>query len=80
MTSATSAGMKSAERRETHQLHSEQKVILMFDQELEHRLAQRMLGRSHLVFGVRDDSGLEDDREVCVAQERRWDHQLTASD
>lgn len=52
----------------THKLHPEQKVVLVFDQELEHRLTQRVLGRSHLVFRVRNDSRLEDDREVCYSK------------
>jgi len=50
----------------TYQLHAKQKVILMFDQKLEHCLAQRMLGRPHFVLGMRDDSRLENDREVWM--------------
>jgi hypothetical protein len=50
--------------RTTHQLHPDQKVILMFDQELQHRLTQRVFRRSHLVFSVGDDPRLEDDSEV----------------
>jgi hypothetical protein len=47
-----------------HQLHAKQKVILMFDQELEYCLAEGVLSRPHLMFGMRDDPRLEDDGEI----------------
>ena len=55
----------------THQLHAKQKVILMFDQELEHRLAECVLCRPHLVFSMRYDARLENDSEV-------WGPKVTA--
>lgn len=46
-------------------------MILMFDQELEHRLAECVLCRPHLVFSMRNDARLENDSEV-------WGPKVTA--
>lgn len=40
------------------------------DQELEDRLAQGVLGRQHSMIGMRDDSRLEDDRQICEEGQR----------
>lgn len=52
----------------THQLHANQEMILFVDQELEHLLAQRVLGGQHLVIGMRDNPRLENRGEIYASR------------
>lgn len=51
----------------THQLHTDQEVVLMLDQELQDMLREHMVPRPHSVDWVRQHAWLENQRQVCAS-------------
>jgi hypothetical protein len=63
----------------THQLHANQKVILMFNQKLKYLLRKYMISRSHSVNGMGKHSWLEDEGKIYSQLRMRVDTYLRLS-
>jgi hypothetical protein len=56
--------ISNSQAKETYQLHSNQEIVLVLNQEFENLLRQDMLFRAHSVVGMGENSGLEDQCQV----------------